>query len=825
MKRTLKKIMILLAVFIVALAVYFAVSLMGNEEDSTAYTAIEDANLPVVYMEIFGRKMNSLNGYVTDNYKTAGRVDLTILPEDRRLGVSFEEVNSGVNGIQYEVRSMEDDRLVERTVMEDWTQDGTEVKTVLPIQNLLTTGEEYLLKLAISTEQQPVVYYYTRIVWAQDHHAEEMLNLASDFSARTFNYESARELTTYLETDANADNNSLGRVTLKNNFDQLTWRNMGLEQVSGISVHLKELQGVMGNIELAYVVKRTAADGNEIFYDVSENFTMKWSPQRIYMMDYDRHMNQIFSGDAGDYSDKRIMLGISDSDELQAVSDPGNKYKAFVANRELWVYDTDRGNSTKVFAFRKNEDDLKTGYNSHGVKILSVTEEGGIDFLVYGYMSRGNHEGTTGVAFYRYESGDNTLTERLYLAADEDYWRLREDINKLSYVSSNQSLYILMNHAVYRVNLQSKEYVTIAEGLTEENFAVSYDGSRIAWQDGEDPYGSEKLHVMELESGKLDEIGFQEQTVLRLIGFVGSDLVYGLARPGEKLTADGRVIGLPLYAIEIVGISMEIEARYEKTDVYLTDVEIRNSRVHMMRMRKTSEVYEKTEEDTLVCNEEVELDPLAGIGYLADNEQGRVYFVQMGEGNAARNSRIHVPEHAVAEDNNVLSLRPEKALERRFYYAYSGGRMRGSYVDFPQAVMAAHDGMGIVTDEMGRVYWNRVDRSDIRTIRDYTDEIASIQRYLGELAQGLVTSSDGTELIDARGLSLSQVLYFVSQGKPVAAYIGNGSYGLIYGYDSYNISILWYPGTEFSYTEKMGLNDAAAFFAQNGENDFVCFMD
>lgn len=817
--------MILLAVFIIALAAYFAVSLMSNEEDNAEYTSIEDANLPIVYMEMFGRKMNGLNGYVDDNYVAAGRGNLTILPEDRRLGVNFEEVNSNVNGIQYEIRSLDGERLVERTIIEQWTQDGAEVKAVLPIQNLLTAGEEYLMKLAISTDQQPVVYFYTRILWNQDLHAEEMLNLASDFSAKTFNYESARELTTYLETDANADNNSLGRVTLKNNFNQLTWRNMGLEQVSGVSLQLRELQGLMGNIELAYVVKRTAADGNEVYYDVTENFTMKWGSQRIYMMDYDRHMNQIFSGDESDYSDKRIMLGISDSDELQSVSDPSEQYRAFVANRELWVYDTDKGSSTKVFAFRKSEDDLKSGNHLHGVKILSVTEEGSIDFLVYGYMSRGNHEGTTGVALYRYESGGNTLTERLYLVADEDYWRLREDISKLSYVSSGQSLYILMNHTVYRIDLQSKEYVTIAEGLTEENFAVSYDGSRIAWQDGDDIYASEKLHVMDLESGKIDEIGSQGQTILRLVGFVGSDLVYGLAQPGEKLTANGRVIGLPLYAIEIIGSSMETEARYEKADVYLTDVEIRNSRVHMMRMRKDGAVYEKTEEDTLVCNEEVETDPLAGFGYLADNQQGRLYFVQMAEGKTAKHNRIHVPKQAVAEENNVLTLRPEKALEQRFYYAYSGGRMRGSYVEFTQAVQAAHDGMGIVTDEIGRLFWNRVDRSDTRTIRDYTDEIVPTQRYLSELAQGARTASDGTELIDARGLSLSQVLYFVSQGTPIVAYVGNGSYGLIYGYDSYNISIIWYPGTEFAYTEKMGLNDAAAFFNQNGENDFVCFLD
>ena len=75
-----------------------------------------------------------------------------------------------------------------------------------------------------------------------------------------------------------------------------------------------------------------------------------------------------------------------------------------------------------------------------------------------------------------------------------------------------------MNHAVYSVDLTGKEYMVVADGLTEENFAVSTDASRIAWQDGADIYRSTKLHVMSLETGKKDEISFPDQPVIRLIG-------------------------------------------------------------------------------------------------------------------------------------------------------------------------------------------------------------------------------------------------------------------------------------------------------------------
>ena len=825
MGKLVRKAVILLIVFVLAVAGYFAWSFFRHEEENTMYTSIEDADLPVAYVELFGREMNRLNGFVEDNAAGAGRGDLTVLPADRCLSVVFEAVDSRVKGIQYEVRSLDGEHLVERTTLEEWTVEDGSVRTVLPIQNLLTEGEEYRMTLAIATEEHPAVYYYTRIVWAENSHMEEMVQLAADFSDKTFDYEAARELTTYLETDLNADNSSLGRVSLKNNFDQLTWRGLGMQRVGEPSIHVKEQQGVMGTVELDYVVTRAAEDGSLDYYDVTEVFTMKWSSQRIYMMDYDRRVNQIFSGDDELYSDKRIMLGISDGEELQCVSDPTGNFRAFVANRALWCYDAARGESTKVFAFRKSEDDLRTSIQSHGVKILSVSEAGDIDFLVYGYMNRGNHEGTTGVAVYRYERAGNSLTERMYLPSSLDYEHLRGDIQVLSFLSGSQNLYLMMDHTVYAVDLAGKEYMVVADGLTEENFAVSADHSRIAWQDGDGIYNSRKLNVMDLEQGKKDEIVPDGDAVIRLVGFVGNDLVYGLAGPGEQFQTDGRVTGIPLYAIEIMGTGMELETRYEKQGVYLSEVEIQESRVHLSRVRKQGLSYLPMEEDTLVCNEEVLNDPLAGFGYLADAKQGRTYFVQLDANTPrSRNIRVHVPKKAVAEENNVIVLQAGQMPESRMYHAYSQGSLKGIFADFSDAVRAAYDGMGLVMDGTGRVLWSRVNRNTMKTVRDLSAQAASISRYLSELAEGKETASDGTAVIDARGITLSQALYFVSEGQAVAVYLGDGSYGLIYGYDTYNISWCRNPESGELVPEKMGLNDAAAYFEANGGNDFICFL-
>lgn len=820
----LKKAKVLLVIFLLALMSYFVWASVQQEDENMMYMSIEDADLPVAYVELFGRRLNCLFGFVQDQSSSAGRGDLTVLPPDRCLSVVFASVDAPVRGIQYEIRSLDGTHLVERTSLEDWTQAGGEIHAELPIQNLLAEGEEYRMTLAIATETHPAVYYYTRVVWLPEHPMEELVNLAVSFSEKTFQYQTARELTTYLESDLNADNSSLGEVTLKNNFDQLTWRSLNMERVGEGSLHIKELQGETATVVLEYVAAGTTEDGSRNYYDVSESFTMRWSAQRIYIMDYNRRMNQIFSGDSASYGEKRIMLGISDADQIQSVTDPTGRFYAFVANRALWCYDADEGENTKVFTFRKEEMDFQPAFSSYGIELMKVSEEGMLDFLVYGYMSRGNHEGTTGVAVYRYDAQSHTLTERMYLPSSLDYESLREDIKTLNYLNESQNLYLMLDHAVYAVDLTGKEYMAIADGLTEKNFAVSTDCSRIAWQDGDGMDSPNCLNVMDLETGKKNQIDPKGETVLRLIGFVGEDLVYGLAHSGEQFVSDGRVTGIPLYAVEILGTSMELETRYEKQGVYLNKVEIQESRIHLGRVGKMGESYVPLEEDTLVCNADVGTDPLAGIGNLADAAQGRLYFVALEHAPQNRSIRNNVPRRIAAEENHVIFLQANRPLERKLYSAYSRGRLEGRYADFVSAVQAAYGGMGIVTDETGHVFWSRIDRSPMKTVRDLQTKTANIKRYLAELSEGSQTASDGTRLMDARGLTLNQTLYFISEGMPVIAYLGDGSYGLIYGYDTYNISWLRNPEQEDSIAEKMGLNDAAAFFERNGGNDFICFL-
>lgn len=141
--------------------------------------------------------------------------------------------------------------------MSDWQQTQQGIAATLPIQNLLTKEREYQLIIQLDTENYGSVYYYTRILWTDSaQHARDMVDLAADFSIKTFDYEQAKSLTTYLETSPSEDNSTFGHTSIHSSFSQLIWGKLNMQPEGNVEIRLKELDGVMCGVQLSYQAKR-----------------------------------------------------------------------------------------------------------------------------------------------------------------------------------------------------------------------------------------------------------------------------------------------------------------------------------------------------------------------------------------------------------------------------------------------------------------------------------------------------------------------------------------------------------------------------------------
>ncbi len=153
----------------------------------------------------------------------------------------------------------------------------------------------------------------------------------------------------------------------------------------------------------------------------------------------------------------------------------------------------------------------------------------------------------------------------------------------------------------------------------------------------------------------------------------------------------------------------------------------------------------------------------------------------------------------------------------RSFYAYGGGRLLGITNDFFDAMNLAYERMGIVTNQNQQIVWSRVNRGAVRNISDPLTEFAPLERRLDSFSVSR-TYNEELMVLDARGCTMMQMLYFVDQGIPVVGYTGENAYLLLCGYDQYNVTI-YDPITRETY--KAGLNDSTEYFQAKG-NDFVC---
>lgn len=819
MSKFLKKICILAGIFVAAAGIYFILAQNTTEKEETVYTTMEEPTLPVVYTAMFGSYDNRMPGYLQEMEQKMARDCLTVLPEDRQLGLKIAGYGESVLSVRYEIRSMDLERLVEKTEVEQWEdQDGIAYVT-LPIQNLLTKGTEYMLHLTLQTERHEVIHYYTRIVAEENPYGEQMLNFARDFSTKTLDSQQAQSLVTYLETNDTEDNSSLGTVTIKSSFSQLTWAGLKMQLAGEMQVTLKELDGIMGEVQVQYLLNREGEDGITEVYNVTDYYTVKYNTQRLYLMDFKRITNQIFGGGRELYSGKRILLGVGNEDTIEVKSSTDKRYLAYTFNKDLWSYDQTDGKAVKVFSFRTREDvSGRSSYDRHDIEIVSVRDTGDVDFLVYGYMNRGEHEGCMGVSLYRYNQSTGAVAERFFAPVKNTYESIKQDVEQLCYLNSADMLYMLIDHTVYGIDLTSNEYMVVADALEEGSYSISEDRHCLAWQEGQKLYEARTLHILNLETGQKQEINAKDDSYLRVLGFVNNDFVYGLAHSDDLWVINGRVETLPMYALEIVDENLQVETRYEKAGYYLTDVDVEDARVHMNRLVRTEGGFAYEDDDTIVCNTATEEDKLAGIGWYASEIRRKLFFVQLDTDiKSGKNIKISAPKKISYDTSENLELKSNQQVQGMMFYAYGQGHLVGSSRDFSEAVSMAYDKMGYVVDDKQRIVWDRVNRSSSRTIREHQSAAYNITKHLGEFTTS-DDFGDGYLVLDARGCILNQMLYFVDRGTPVVAFVENNHYILIYGFDQYNISV-YDPATD--QTSKMGLNDAGEYFTRYG-NDFIC---
>ena len=839
MKKTIIRIAVCVVVF---LASALIIGSIMNQGHNNMTMEMAPATLPMITMESGGVACNELHGNTVEMDVAYQKDCITLLGEGRQANFTVDTFGREITGISTEVRSIDGSRLIENSEVTGWKANGKSFSVSLTLKDLIDTNTQYSLTLILELEGEQKVYYYTTILWNDDVHISEILEFATDFHGKLYDKEMAKELTKYLESNSKlTDNGTFHKVNIHSSFQQITWGSLEPVQEDAASIRLTQISGNVASLLMDFVVS-TGEGKNKIYYNVEEYYRVRYTSERMYLLDYERTMTQI-PDTTRMYANDKILLGITDENVDMMESADGNTV-VFSDMGQLLSYNAATNGLTVIFSFYgKDNADRRTLYDNHGIKILDVDEGGNVKFAVYGYMNRGRHEGEIGIQIISYDNSLNTIEEEVYIPYSKSYAVLKDEMEQLLYRNRQQHVYFFLENGVYDVDLENRSAEQLVSIRQDDSLQVSENHEIIVWQEGDDINHSNQLNVRNLNTGEQTVIRAEDGEAIRPLGFMGEDIIYGVARESDIRTENSGQIFYPMYKVCISNSSGDNLKEYGQDGIYIVDCAIEGNQITLSRIQRSENgSYQEILDDQIMNN--VEEEPGQNKVVTADIDIYERYVqIQTKTTIDTRTIKVLNPKEVVFEGGRELTLDAVSEVSR--YYVYNAYGVQGIYSAPGKAVKEAYDSAGVVANDRGITVWlkgNRVSRNQIMAIKEesVTDQknsltvcLDNILRHAGitrnteyDLAQGktaiqiLEENMTGVQVLDLSGCSLDAVLYYVNQDIPVLAILEDGEAVLVTGFNEFNVVIME-PSTGKLY--KKGMNDATTWFAENG-NHFISYM-
>ena len=835
------KPLVLAIVFIGSLVSF---SLVTNKSQTDMTTSLAEATLPVVSFSYQGNTVNELFGYVNEMVDTNMRGNITPVGDDRMLHIVVDTDGVEVSELQYEIRSMDGTRLVVKNATKDFSRSGNQLKADVELENILQDNEEYALKLTLQGKKQPI-YYYTRVIKEKGLDVDKYLNFALDFHSHTFaRDEDGSYFANYVE-NATGDATNLGYVDLTCTVRQIKWRNLICNPVTPLDIAFQEINDDYTALTIRYILSTVTSDGENQYYDVEEYYRLRQGAKQMYVLDYERTAEEIFNPEGTILSGgNSIQLGITPGDVEYDYNEVGNRI-AFVQAGELWGYDASNNLLSKIFSFREQEDfDPRDNLNQHDIKIMNVDEAGSVDFIVFGYMNRGKHEGEVGLSVFHYDGLARTVEEEAYLPCNSSYGILGSELGQFLYESDGRMVYLVLNHTMYSIDLNTKETKEAISDLTEGDYFASVSNRYFTWIDAGKTYQSETLHLIDLSSGKISDITVGNGEVIRPMGFIGEDLIYGVANASDVVKdAAGNAV-FPTKKLYIVGSenTKDILKEYAPSDGYVGTVTVDGYLISMQLIQRNEGQFVVVGENQIM-NKEADKDTVVYLKSYGDQERQKLSQIAFTGQAKAGKTKLVTSKEVITQDNRAVEIQRDPDVTR--YYVYAKGDVLYSGDQIATAIRKANENNAIVVNQKQQYVWQQgrsvykdplnglsVAASDLES-GTIVQAISGMIQWEGKtgsvsdmIAQGnspedvLVTMLPEYEILNLSGCSVDEMFYYVNNGTPVFALTSQDTAVLLTGYTS---SLVYYYDPATHTTQKMATQDANNIFSQAG-NVFLAYQ-
>lgn len=807
----IRKILLRLIVFLVVFGggvFYFNYTSIAGKTEMTA--EMNQATLPVLYLKIGEEVINELHGYTGDMDEALLKDTLTPVETSKSVTVFVKEYDNHITSLEYDLQNIAGNRSVQKGKITEVEKTKKGVFITIKWKKPLEEKKDYTLKLTVKADGGVPANYYTRVRYEKKSYAKDYLKFVHFFHNSTFDIGKAEKLTEYMETKPDGVNNNLNVVTLSSNLESLTFAGLNPKQEGKMTISIQDMDQDTATLNTYYVISAENQKKQKEYYYVTEYYHLKYSENKVYVLDFERRQEAYFNPNLIDKNKNAFKLGIGSKDENELLTTSDFMKVALVRQRQLWYYDYKSVHMIKVFSFRQDEKiEARNDYNQHNIKLIRMEEDGSLYFAVYGYMNRGSHEGNCGIVLYRFDASQETIEEILFVPTKETYAVLKEEVEQVLYYNKHNQFFFLLEGTMYQVDCETKEKTVVAKRVTETSVVASDSGRLLSIQNSSNGAKNQKLIWWDLE--KNDKIALKVGSDKRIknIGFVGENLLYGVAKASdikEKNSSDGL---FPMYVIKMFDENKKESNTYQKKNCYVYKAEIDGQTLQLYRVKKKKNGYREIESDLMIRKEEAHQGGLTYTMAYSDERYNQWYLVFPNTIYITTEPNITVTREVLFDDYRTVTIATKSTGTMKYYV---NGQSTNGYAKVGDAIKVAAEKNGDVLSSNQQFVWqwgqtpayggfaSKLDTIQARDVKDSKNAcMAMVLQYEGIQAKytDLVLANESMEVMLQRylgkrslnlsGATLEQALYYVGKNAPVIAKIKENYYVVITSYNSTHI--------------------------------------
>lgn len=570
--------------FIIALVGVNAWKAVGKENRQFL---LDSPKIPLMRISESGTEVTDLRGYKSDAAQSYAKSMVVPIGKSKTLTISLGPDLKKVRSLSYKVVKKDDESLVADGTVSDFTQKDGYMTADMVMKDDLKENTDYLICFTANIPKQGKIYYYAQLVYGTNFHTEDNIQFIKKFHENVF--AKSEDIINNIESELDASDNDFSHTTIKSSYNAIIFGNAEPQVEGDISYAMRKVNKTQATVDLTYIMSIQREERTKQYYRVVETYEVNYTQKRMQLLSYDREIESIFNPEFVYDSRQEILLGITQKEAPQYLQADSGRKICFVQGKQAWLYDYRKNTMTEIFAFGGDNTDLRSNLDQNNIKLLNMDDDGNIDFLVYGYMSRGEHEGQNGISLYHYDAASCLVKEQIFISSNYKYSALNKGIKKVAYLNEKGNLYMLLDTDLFKIDVDTSKVTKVEEDVKEDDITVSDSDQMVAIQRSDDKK-NKKIDLWNLEKESKQKITCKDSQRIKMIGFLSEDFVYGIANQSD-LPKSGSIF--PMKRVQIVDTNGDKVKTYQKENRYILKVKISGNVIRVGLGKKKGSKYQK----------------------------------------------------------------------------------------------------------------------------------------------------------------------------------------------------------------------------------------